>query len=904
MKRVNLSLILILLTHLTVFSQTAIIQGKVRDSVSLAAIEGANVFLFALESNKPLFQTRTSSKGFTFRQVPEGSYQLIIAAVSFANDTTRLYVKKGDSAQFTFTLKPLENVLDGVVVKATPKPISVKGDTLSFNADAFTVRPNAQMEDLLRKLPGVEVDKDGNITLQGQKVDKITLNGKDFFLGDIKNANSLPAEMVASIETFSTQSERARFSGVKENSETRTINIKTKKGMDEAWIGNLYASKGQQESYAAGGLFTRLGTDFMVNGTVKMNNINNRFLGVENKNMGPQTGIQSTAGFDFNLNKKWGNKVTAAFSFNSNDLKTEILQSTSRRTFFSDSSLQENRQGQSLTTNKTYPANFMLTYNSDSMNQWQLNSGISVTRSTSSNQDTAAIQTLYNNGTGYTGSRSQTNNYNRQNAFNLNNQLEWRHRFAKTGRTLQLSFSQSTQSGSNPGSLFSILNSFATNGNLLQQTVTNQRFTQSSKGNSYGGSAMYTEPLFAQHNLSFIYSFNTQLQQSDKRSNDFDSATGDYTKPNTLTTNRFNNRNTTHRVESSFGRTTQQFNYQLGLGWQYSELDNLNFSPDRHTSQHFTNLFPRATANITLGKGKNLGFNYYGSSSSPSMEQLQPLPDLSNPLLIKSGNPNLKQSFNHSASANLRTFNMTSFNGILFAVSGDMVRNQIVSSTTLLSGGVQEQQYVNVNGTYHLGTNASYSFAMGRKKGKKNNGSISTRLRYGHDAGLINGELNNTNSLTWGQNLKINYSIDTRLIVEFMGGTDYSSYRYSISPQQNTQSWSHNATLNMSYELPLGINMQASFAWTHLGTSGLLPSQTNKVLNAAIYKRLFASQQWQIRLSGFDLLNTNRNYSQSAAQNYIYTRQTNQLQRMFLLSLVYDFRLYPGMKKAGVIPAS
>lgn len=899
MKRVLLSLILILLTHLTAFSQTAIIHGKVFDSTSQSSIEGADVFLFAGESNKTFLKTRTSNRGFTFRQLPEGNYQLVIAAVSFKNDTTLLTIKRDDSLQLTINLTPLENMLDGVVVKATPKPISVKGDTLTFHTDAFAVRPNAQMEDVLRKYPGVDVDKDGNITVQGQKVDKITLNGKDFFLGDIKNANSLPAEMIASIETFSTQSERARFSGVKENSETRTLNIKTKKGMDQAWIGNLYASKGQRESYAAGGQVTKLGSDLMVNGTLKTNNINNRFLGVESKNMGPQTGIQSTNGFDLNFTKKWGDKVNAALSINNNDQKTEVLQSTGRRTFFTDSSLQENRQGQSITSNKSLPVNFMITYNSDSMNQWQFNTGISVTSSTSNNQDTAAIQTLYNNGSGYHSSRAQTRNENRQHSFGINNQLEWRHRFYKTGRTLQWSVSQSTQNGNSPGSLFSILNSYAPTGSLLQQTVNNQQFTQSNKGSGYGSSVMYTEPLFAQHNLSFIYSFNTQLQQSDKKSYDYDSVAGDYTTPNPLTTNRFNNRSTIHRVESSFGRTTQAFNYQMGMGWQYSILDNLNFSPDRHINQHFTNLFPRATANFVLGKGKNLGINYYGSSNAPTIEQLQPLPDITNPLLIKSGNPNLKQSFNHSVSANIRSFNMKSFSGIMLAVNGDVVRNQIVSSTTLLSGGVQEQQFVNVNGTYHMGTNASYSFRLGGKKGSKNNGSISTRLRYGHDVGLINGAENVTNSLTWGQSMKINYSIDTKFIAELMGGTDYSSYRYSISPQQNTRSWNHNATLNMSYEMPFGINMQASFMWTHLGTSGLLPSQTNKILNAAIYKRLFASQQWQIRLSGFDLFNTNRNYSQSAAQNYISTRQTNQLQRMFLLSLVYDFKTFAGIKKAG-----
>ena len=883
-------------------AQSAIIKGQVRDSVSQSAVEGADIFLLRKDVRKPLFQTRSDSNGFSFRNLSAGSYRLVIAAAGYVNDTVMLALNTGDSTQITALLQSADNELDGVVVKASPKPITVRGDTVAFNADAFAVRPNAQLEDLLRKLPGIDVDKDGNITMQGEKIDKITVNGKDFFLGNIKQANSLPAEMIASIETFGTQSDRAKFSGVKENSKTKTLNIKTRKGMDQAWFGNAYVSKGQDNNYATGGVFTRFGGERLLAGNLKLNNINNRFLGVESKNMGAQSGIQSTFGLDLNYREKWGKKWIASAAVNTSNQKTDVLQTTSRRTFFSDSSLQENRLGQSRNTTENYPAHVMLIYNADSLNQFQLTSSVTIQRGNNSSQDTATTQTLLNNGSSYLGSRTQTDNDLQQRSVNLNNQLEWRHRFIKPGRTFQWSLSQSLQSGSNPGSLFSVLNSFDNAGNPLQNTVTNQRFSQSASGNGLGTSVMFTEPVSPNHSVSFSYSFNTQLQKSDKNSNDFDSTTGAYDKPNALTTNRFNNRNTSHKLEGSYGMNTKTLNYQLGMGWQYSTLDNLNFSPDRHINQHFTNLFPRAMLNVTVASGKVVSVNYNGSSNAPSIEQLQPLPDLTNPLLIKTGNPNLKQSFNHSINASFNSFSLKSFNGLMLSLDGDLVRNQIVSSTILRAGGVQEQQYMNVNGTYHLGTMASYSFGLGTSKGAKNSGSVSSHLRYGHDVGIVNEVENIANSFTWGQTLKLNYSIGTRLISELLGGFDYTGYKYSVRPEQNTRSWSQNATFNLSYELPLGINIQGSYVWMHQGTSGLLPSQSTGILNGAIYKRLFKKQQWQVRLSGFDLLNTNRNYTQAAAENYIYTRQTNQLQRMLLLSLVYDFKLFPGLKKGGMSP--
>lgn len=897
-------LLILLVTQTAVWGQSSIITGKVRDSINNTFITEADIFLLKTESHKAVLHVRSDANGFVMQRVPSGKFRLVTTAPGYDNDTLLLTIGNKDSLQLNIALKTSANELDGVIVKSNPKPVSIKGDTVIFHADAYTVRPNAQLEDLLRKLPGIDVDKEGNITMQGQKIDKVTVNGKDFFLGDTKQANSLPSEMISSIETYSTQSERAQFSGVREQSSTKTLNIKTKKDMDKVVFGNAYASKGQGDSYAAGGKISRLTGDHALLGGIKLNNINNRFMGVDEKSTGPQSGIQSTAEFNMVVREQWGKKLAAGFTFNNTNQTIDILQTTNRRTFFSDSSLQESRLGQGLNKTSNYPANFALTYYADSMNHLQLTASLNVSNSSNSNQDTASIQTLLNGGGNYLSSRTKTDNTTRQNSLNFHSQLEWRHRFAKAGRTLQWGITRSVENSSSPGSLYSELNSFDKNGSLQQHTLINQRYTQRTDGNSYGTTVMYTEPVAKDQNISLTYTFNTRFQESDRKSNDFDSVSGDYNKPNTVTTNHFNNRNTSHKVEGSYGVTKKKVNYTLGLGWLYSILDNKNISPERHIRQNFTNIFPRASVNFLFAKGKYLSLNYDGMSIAPTIEQLQPLPDLSNPLFISTGNPDLKQSFNHSVNINLNSYSSKTFSGIMVSLTGDLLQNQIVASTTLKPGGVQEQQFMNVNGTYHLGSMGSYSFRLSNSKNKgiRNSGSISSRLRYGHEAGMINGMENISRSIAWEQTFKLNYSVGTKFISELLSGLGYSDYRYSISPEQNTKSWSQSATLNVSYELPLGINIQGTYSWMHQGTSGLLPPQSASVLNAAIFKRLFEKQQWQIRLSCFDLLNSNRNYMQSATANYIYTRQTNQLQRMFLLSLVYDFRVFPNRKKESNPP--
>lgn len=885
-----------LFISLSAWGQSFIIRGSITDSSTQTVLEEADVLLFVAGSSKPFLQTRSGKEGFTFRNLPERKYSLVVLAMGYRVDTTHIAVKKDGDTFFRIVLSPQQNELGNVIVKATPRPVTLKGDTLSFNADAYSLQPNAQMEDLLRQLPGVDVDKDGNITFQGQRVDRIMLNGKEFFIGDIKNANSLSAEIIASIETFSTQSDAARFAGIKEPSETRTLNIKTKKGMDNSLTGSLYAGKGQRENYAAGGNFTRLSPDLMMKGTVKRNNINNRFVGVENKNQGPQSGIQSVSDLDFTLMKKWEDKVTLNLSFTGINQKTEVLQTTSRRTFFSDSSLQENRQGQAFTDNRAYPLNLKITYNANPGNVWEYSGGLTIFKNSSNNNDTAAVQTLSAGGTGYISSRAQIFNQSARNALGFSNQLDWRHRFTKAGRSIQLSGSQVAQNGDNVGALLSRLNNFNV-GIPDSEVLLNQQYLQRNNVSRYTASVIYTEPLSTKNSLTFTYAFTTYQQVNDKVSNDYDSVTGGYTHPNPLTTNRFTNRNISHRVDGIFSSNTRKISYTLGLGWQYSIFNSVSFSPDRHVNQNFSNLIPRATLNLNLVNGKSLILRYSGNGKTPEIDQLQPLPDLSNPLFVKSGNPALKQSFTHSANFFYSGVNSQKFTSFSAGFTGDITTHQIVPSITLLPGGVQQQQFVNVNGTYHVGIGGFYSFVPGVKRGNKSNGSINIRFSYGREVGFINAKQNFTNSFSFSPTLKLGYNLDKKLMAELVGTMDVALNRYSVIPQQNTRSWRYNSMLHVSYQLPLNIYLQGSYTWNRLSTSGLLPPQTFSMLNAAIYKRLFRSQNWQLRLSAFDVLNTNRNFTQNATQNYIYTQQTNQLQRMFLLSLVYDFKVFPGLKK-------
>lgn len=898
MKQLLLFLLFILWVYLDAAAQSSVIQGKVTDSTSQTILEGAEVLLIAQGRSKSALKTHSGNKGFFFRNLMESRYAVVTNLLGFSIDTTYIEVRSSDTVCLNIRLCPLQNELGNVIVKAVTKPITLKGDTVSFNAESFAPGPGSLAEDLFRNLPGVSVDKDGNITFQGERVDKILLNGQEFFLSDIKNANSLPAEMIASIELFKTQSDRARFSGIKEISKTNTLNIKTKKGMDNAWIGNFYAGKGRKKNYAAGGSFTKLAKDIMLKGTFKLNNINNRFVGVENKNPAAQTGIQSTADFDVNLMKKWGDKLVANFSLTGNNQKIEAIRITDRRTIFNDSSLLEERSGVGGSHSQNYPVSLKFTYNPNSRNQWEFTSGITTVKSSIYSLDTASIYILRKDGIRYINSSTQVRNTSEQSSDQFSNQLEWRHRFIKPGRTLQLSVGHVSHKGKGAGSLFSVLNNFSTGDSSILSKHSNQQYTENNVGKRYSSSVTYTEPLYKDNILMITYTLDTKFYYNDKRSYEYDSLLGGYFRPAPLTTNVFQNNATTHRIESSLGKVSGKINYSLGLNWQYTKQDNSTAYPQYFIKQHFVNLFPKASLHIITSRRQRVNLDYLGYSEAPDIAMLQPIPDLSNPLLIVSGNPNLKQVFNHNLSVGFNAVSTKSFNSILSGISGAVTQNKIVPSVILLPGGVQQQTYVNVNGVYNVGVATFYSFGfLSKKNGKRNSGSIHTRLFYGRDVGFINGNRNNIYSFTWAQTLKVNYGISRFISADFSGSSDLSFYRYSMNSTQNSRTWNQNAIMNLSCKLPLGFYIQTGFLWTRLGSSGILPSQTNSILNAAIYKRLFAGQKWQVRLSAFDIFNSGKNVIQGAAQNHIYTTRTNQLQRMFLISLVYNYKVFPAKTK-------
>lgn len=899
--------ILLLVLSQTLRAQTRgtthYIRGNVKDSISEAVMEEATISCWPFKGEHPIQTVRTNSNGgFTLRIPKMGKYHIIATYLGYISDTISVAVAEKDTSEIivNFRMQRSDKPLMEVIVKANIPPVIVKSDTIGFNAGAYPTRPYATVEDLLKKLPGIAVDKDGNVTMQGKKIDKILVDGKEFFLGDIKTATqNLPAEIVAQVEAFDTQTEQGKLTGIRDNTGGKTLNIKLKNDRKSGYFGKVYAGAGNDNSYAAGGTAASLGGTRNVFMNGETNNINNQFNGTEN-NIGPtSSGIQTLTNGNLNYRDKLSRKVTAIVNGSFYKSHGSQLRTSNRQTFLGDSSLIEDRLSNSSNSNTSGRIDARLEYQIDSFHTLNLQSNWSPASGENTSFDTVGIITQQGQSDpvrSWRSSQGETRNTSHATGYSFSNNLDFRTRFRKKGRTFYLGLNQSSNRQDQTAGLYSLVNAFDSLGNLSQHTLRDQRSSQTTNGDNYAVRLSYTEPLSPHHILDFGYRMSTNTSHNDKQSFDYDSTTGQWDIPDTLTTNKFFNRTTVQNFHAGFNADNTRFRYQLGLAVQLTGLDNQNYSLKAHIVQHFTNWFPRANLIWTLTQGRTLRFGYSGYSSTPSIEQLQPLPDLTNPFLVKVGNPDLRQSFQHNMEMEFNSFNSKSLQNWQLNFQGGFTQDAITASTVLLAGGVQQLKYVNINGNFNFSSNLTYGFPLWSRQG---NGSIGLHGQFNHQNGFLNGLRNNTNATYAGAIFKLNYRPSEKLFVDVNAILDYNTNAYSLNADQNTRTWIQNYTLSFSYQLPWTVTVSSFYNWQQTGSQGSLPAHAISYWNAAAYKSIFRNHSGQIRLSIFNILNGASNVSQGIGPNYIETSRSNLIGRLWLLSMVWNFRKFPAGKPSG-----
>ena len=927
----NLLSLAFCLSILTAYSQTATIRGRVCDSSSNKALAFATVSLVnARDTTLVSFAVADSAGYFLLRRVAAGDYLLSASYAGYFPVWQPLPHLSGAGIHETGDLHlSLISSLQDVQVTARRPPVEINNDTLEFNSENFKTQPNAVVEDMLKKMPGVTVESDGTVKVNGQTVRRVLVNGKEFFTGDVKMATkNLNADAVDKVQVFDRKSDQAAFTGVDDGNSEKTINLRLKKNRNFATFGKVTAGGG---SGSGGGQYDAQANINKFNGDEQLsllgmaNNTNRQgfsmmdvlnFTGELSRGMRNggggikiqtgdaggnnglpvtglgqnQQGVARTFAGGLNYNNSWNNSRS---SLNSNYTVSNIRLATDK------TSLSQNlAPGNNYTTQDSSVTMYEATqHRLAAILDQQLDSSTSFrltpTLTWQNAGKNAADRYSSLTGGGQLLNDGFSNNGTNPTAFDMSTGLLLRKRLAKKGRTLSGDFSIAYNHSRQNGNQLSGNHYYQ--GGASNDSTINQLADRNATTKSLGGNITYTEPLGRRSLLALSCLFNVNTGSSNKQTFDFNPSSGKHDRQDSLLSNDFGSDYRYSGGGISYRSNQKKLTITLGANIQSASLNATNHSGGSDVRQSFTDFLPNAILQYNFSQTKNLRMDYSTYTTQPSVAQLQPVPDISNPLNITMGNPALRRSYTHSLSLNYFSASPARGKHLIFFVNATDALSAIVQSDSVSAVATRTSRPVNANGTGNLLSNLEYGLPIRPLHARLELGAF---FIYSRNIAFINGAANRIGSTTLRPNCSFSYDINDKFDLELTASVAFYSASYSLQPTLNTHYLRHNYGATTTNYLPLGFTLHNEFNYI-LNTGRSDGYNTNIPLwNVSLAKSFLRNDRAELKLGVMDLLDKNNGITRSVNQGNILDERYNVLHRYFLLSLTYSLNK-AGLKTKG-----
>ncbi len=912
MKKLITALTVILtgiLSNTYTYGQQTAIKGTVTDTISKQNLHNAVVTLLRAKDSVLTRYTRADAKGnFEMKNLAAGRYIIMISYPGYVEMLDTVTLQKDPPRNFgTVALNTRAHLLQEVIVRQHIAPIRIKGDTTEYLADSFKVKAGATVEDLLKVMPGFTVNSKGEIVTQGQKVQKVLVDGDEFFGDDPTMATqNLNARDVAKVQVFDKKSDQSALTGIDDGEKKKTVNLILKDDAKKGHFGKAEAGTDFNKYYKAkatvnkftstlkaGAYLTadRTGRNGMsweemqdfgnVNTVVEGGNVMMWSEGDEFNNYNTQ-GIPENLQAAFMLNKKFGklkSSTVSNYSYNHQNLAGESY--TGTKYILPDTVYYNNLSALNRSTRLKHTANTKNEFKLDSATTLTVNARGSSGRSnqyTSGNSEYLTSSKVPVNMGTHTNYSSGDNSSARADIF-LNRKLN---KSGTRSLTLNVGF---TDNHSNSDGYQYNRTDFYKYGTPDSTQLIDQRKTNRNTASSAQALASYTEPLSKRLALNLNYTFNSANSEQDIRS--YEKKGGQYDSLNMLYSNHFRFINTSHRAGFGFTYTNPKITARIGVALQYLSLKQTNLYKDSSYARNFTNFFPNANFRWKFSQTGNFNINYSGSTIQPSLGQLQPIINNNDPLNLVIGNPDLKPSFNHSIYFNAGHFKVLSNRNIWSYGGFNFTENAFSSKSVVDARGKRTTQTVNVNGNYNFYLGLYYSKQI---KFLKLELGFEPRANGNRNVNFVNGIESVTKSYDLSPGVRIGKSIEKKMNVNLRYAPAFSHSESSINRGAVTEYWTQTVGLYFDYKLMKDLSINSDLEANYRQKLSPADRNNNAVIwNASLEKSIWKKKDLTAIISVNDILNQQIGFNRNITSNYITENTYTTVQRYMLFSLRWKF---------------
>ena len=894
-------------------AQTFTIEGTVVDSVSKRNLASATISIVKAKDSSLVSFARSNEQGFfSVKSVPVGSYLISISYVGFIQQWIAFKTGKNAKIDLANIYMLDASSLSTVTVTARRPPVVINGDSIEFNAENFKTAPNAVVEDLLKKMPGIEVDKSGAITVNGKTVTKVFVNGKEFFTGDPKMATrNLPADAIDKIQVYDRKSDQSMFTGIDDGSEETAINLKVKKDRNQSNFGKLTGGGGVPERFDLRGNLNRINNDEQFSIIGSGNNINRQDFSARDFSSfsggggggrpggggggmtvsfgggggggGGGEGVATTISGGGNYSNVFNDKRT---DFNANLSLSDIDRLNTSHSYTQNLTPGNifNRYDSSKSTSvsKQQSIGSTLDHKVSESFSYKLTPSIGISNGTS--ESWSSSETLLPDGTRTNSNKTHASSAT--DATNFNNTLLLRKKFEKKGRTISSTLTQGYNESLSNGSQFTD-QLFYTKGVLTKDSILDQQNKRKGLTQSYSANVVYTEPITKKSLLEFNAYLNQNNSSSSKRVFDKSGANGQYDLLNTRLTNEFNSEYTYAGGGMNYRLNQKKYNFSTGFSLQNAMLNGVNTSTSTKIKQEFKDILPSAMFQYNYSQTQNLNFTYRTSTNQPSLTQLQPVLDQSNINNQSIGNPNLKRTYNHNLNLRFFSTKILSQRNFFALLNAQFANNSIVNYDSILPTRQTLSKPVNVNGIYRVNATVNYGFGVKKLYSRIN---FSLNAGYNNNVNYANGVLNTIIIKSFAPSINYTFSLDEVLDLTLVARHNYNNTNNAINKALNTNYVTRIYNADVINYLPFNIVMSQSMNYTinegrAAGFNTAIP-----IWNASISKYFMKNKRAELKISAFDILNKNVGISRNVSANQIVDQSYNVINQYFLIGFTYSLQ--------------